>query len=146
MRYAILMLALTGCPKTEEAAVAPASRSPQIGANLPQDATSKGYIGNLVDTPFRNYRPVEGAVTLNYESFRFRPDGSWSASGAISILEDKMECEESGSWTMDPATSETDGVVSWTVNDTDCASRKTQVTTRARIQLLDGGQYKFHFR
>jgi hypothetical protein len=145
MRYAILMLALTGCPKTEEA-VAPVSRVPQIGAHLPQDATSQAFIGNLVSTEFRNYRPVEGAVTLDYDLLSFRPDGSWSASGAISIMEDKMECEESGSWTMTPAASETDGVVNWTVGDTDCASRKTAVSTRARIQLLDGGQYKLQFR
>jgi hypothetical protein len=145
MRYAILMLALTGCPKTEEAA-APVSRSPQVGAHLPQDATSQAFIGNLVSTEFRNYRPVEGAVTLDYDLLSFRPDGSWAASGAISIMEDKMECEESGSWTMTPAASETDGVVNWTVDDTDCASRKTAVSTRARIQLLDGGQYKLQFR
>ena len=85
-------------------------------------------------------------MTLNYETMGFRPDGSWSASGAVSIMEDKMECVESGSWTMDPATSEQDGVVTWTVDQTDCASRHTETSTRARILLQDGGQYKFQFR
>jgi hypothetical protein len=145
MRYVILMLALTACPKTEEV-VAPTTRKPQIGANLPQDATSKAFIGNLVNTTIRNYQPVEGAVSLTYDTMGFRPDGSWSASGAVSIMEDKMECVESGGWIMDAAASETDGVVTWTVDDTDCASRKTEVSTRARILLKDGSQPTFSFR
>ncbi len=146
MRYVILMLALTGCPKTEEAA-APVSRTPQIGAHLPQDATSKTYIGQLVDTEFKNFRPVEGGgAILNYDTMGFRPDGSWSADGGVSIMEDKMECTESGSWAMDAASSETVAVVTWTVANTDCASRKPGSETRAQITLKSGGQYQFQFR
>ena len=146
MRIVILMLALTGCPKSEEPA-APSSRAPQIGAHLPQDATSKAYVGNLVDTTITNFRPVEGGgAVLNYDTMNFRPDGSRAAQGGVSIMEDTMECVEAGSWSMEPASSETVGVVSWTVDNTDCASRSPGSSTRAQITLEDGGRYKFQFR
>ena len=146
MRIVILMLALTGCPKSDEA-VAPSSRAPQIGAHLPQDATSKAYVGNLVDTTFTNFRPVEGGgAVLNYDTMRFRPDGTWAAEGGVSIMEDTMECTESGSWSMEPASSESVSVVTWSVEATDCASRSPGSDTRAQITLEDGGRYKFQFR
>ena len=147
MRYVILMLALTGCPKSE-APTAPKARSPQIGANLPQDATSKDFIGNLVDTQFKNFRPVDGGggASLNYDLLSFRPDGSWSATGAVDFGDEKMECVESGSWDMEAATSKTEAVVSWDLNNTDCAGQKPGRPLRAKITLSNGGQYKFQFR
>lgn len=148
MRSALIILTLTACAKGGDPAASGSSsnRAPQIGAHLPQDADSLEFIGGLVDLEIRNFRPgaSTGAV-LEYAQFGFRPDGSWSADGSISIGEDVMECTESGSWNMEPATSPTMAMVTWTLDNGNC-SRASGIEMKARFTLEGDGEYSLQFR
>ena len=57
-----------------------------------------------------------------------------------------MECMESGTWTMEPATADNVATVAWTIVETNCAGREAGGETRAELNILDSGAYKMKMR
>ena len=111
--------------------------------DVPDDAKSKKFSKKLIETPMKHFRPVD---QLSYNDLLFKGDNTWHAEGKVTLGFEDDACSESGTWTMDAASSETVAVVTWTVASTDCASRKPGSDTRAQITLKSGGQYQFQFR
>ena len=93
-----------------------------------------------------NFKAVEGSdVELVYSSVTFSPDGRWQANGAVEIADETMECTEVGTWTMDPADSETTASMTWVIEKTTCAGREAG-EQRVSLSLLGNGSYKVDFR
>ena len=143
---ALLTLAACGGKQAEpEAAATPAAA---INANIPQDAKSQSFAKALVGLNITNFKPSDamGGAVLTYNSLSFRPDGSWHAAGAVAIGEDSMECNEQGSWSMEPAEQASTATMTWSLESTDCAGRKSGTEQRVQMSILNNGQYKVLFR
>ena len=65
--------------------------------------------------------------------------------GVDEVMDEGMECVESGSWSMEPADSKSVGTVSWDLEKTNCAGRESGGTTRAEFSF-DGGDYSMKMR
>ncbi len=143
---ALLTLAACGGKQAEpEVAAEPVAA---INANIPQDANSQSFAKALLGLNITNFRPSDamGGAVLTYSSLSFRPDGSWHAAGQVAIGEDSMECNEQGSWSMEPADQATTATMTWSVETTDCAGRKAGTEQRVQMSILANGQYKVLFR
>ena len=143
---ALLTLIACGGKQAEpEVASAPA---PAIESNIPNDAKSQAFAKALLGLNLANFKPTDamGGAVLTYGSMSFRPDGTWHAAGSVAIGEDSMECNEQGSWTMEPAEQATTATMTWSVETTDCAGRKSGTDQRVQMSILNNGQYKIMFR
>jgi hypothetical protein len=117
------------------------------GANIPGDDLSKSFAKVLVGSSFTNFRPTDASgAKFIYETFGFAGDNSWSASGYVEIMDERMECTESGSWTMEEARAADTATVTWVVNATDCAGRDTGAETRAQLTVDKDGRLQAMFR
>lgn len=120
----------------EAAASASSSSSSKLGDQVPSDGTSQDFAKKLVALDITDHKAVDGdGVRLVYADMSFEGDGSWSANGAVEVMDEEMECTESGSWTMSPATSATVASVEWTLAKTSCAGRDSGTVVRAEATL-----------
>lgn len=148
-RTIALALLLAACgPKETTTTSAVAEAAPTDSANVaPPDAASQAFAKKLFATEFTSFHPVDGAgAELIYNSFAFRPDGSWSAKGSVTVADESMDCSESGQWTMEPAESEDAASISWKINNTNCAGREVGTEMRFRLTLKKAGEYEYSFR
>lgn len=107
---------------------------------VPDDANSKKYAAKLLEVEIKDFSPSDGAgAKFEYTVMKFAGDNSWSADGYVEIADERMECVESGKWTMDAATSATEATVNWTVDKTDCPGRESGQETRAVLKLTKSG-------
>lgn len=113
---------------------------------VPTDKNSTAFGTKLMSNNFEGMKPVEGDVKLTYNSLKFSPEGTWAANGIVEIADEGMECIESGTWTMEPAASDSTATVAWTIDKTTCAGREAGGETRAELTILDGGSYKMKMR
>ena len=121
--------------KGEEEAAAEAAPEP----TTPGDAASKKFAEGLVDATIQNFNPTDAqGATFVYVTMSFLPDNTWKAKGYVEIIDERMECAESGTWTMEPAESDTVATVNWTVDKTDCGGRDAGEKTRAQVTLQNG--------
>ncbi len=143
LSFSLALLLTAGCgprsgetTSSGEAAEAPAASSKSLGDQVPSDSTSQGFARKLVGLAIQNHKAVDGdGVTLVYSTLSFEGDGSWNANGAVEVMDETMECTESGSWTMSEATSATVASVEWTVSETNCAGREPEAAQRAEVTL-----------
>lgn len=101
--------------------------------NVPGDKTSKAYASTLLDTVGTGFSP--NAMGLTYTKLTFAADNTWHAEALVSIMDEEMDCVETGTWLMDPATSETAANMTWTVTGTDCPSRVAPIEMRLELIL-----------
>ncbi len=123
---------------------APAEASAETSSDLPQDKASKDFTKALAALEITRFSPTDDGV-LKYDSMSFESDATWSAAAAVEIMDERMECTESGSWSMDPATSGTNAAITWSVDDTSCAGREPGDVQRALVDL-SGGSFDVSFR
>jgi hypothetical protein len=116
-------------------------------ADIPGDADSKAFAKRLVASTFTNFLPTDGdGAKFVYENFGFAGDNHWSASGYVEIMDERMECAEAGTWTMEEASAGDTATVTWIVVSTDCAGREVGAETRAQLTLDKDGELEARFR
>ena len=127
-------------PPTESA---PAAAVP----TTPDDAASKKFGGKLLKATLRNFSPADtGGAKFKYDAMTFAADNTWKADAWVEFDEEKMECTESGKWSMEPAESDKVATVQWTVDKTDCAGRDAGAEVRAQLTLSKDGSVDAKFR
>lgn len=143
----LLGLAACGDKAPPASAGSAPAAAPSKVSSAPADDNSQAFARRLVATPIKNFSPSDstGAKFL-YNTFSFQADGTFTAQGYVEIADEKMDCAESGPWTMDAAESETVATVSWTVEKTNCAGREAGEKTRAQVTLQSGADPVFAFR
>ena len=128
-----LVTSLLACGEKSGTTSAPAAAAAtKFTMDLPDDAASRSFAETLVGGVTSQFTPTDadGAV-FEYTKLQFRPDGSWSAQGYVEAMDERMECAESGTWSMTAAESKTVATVSWSVSDTSCVGRDNGTETRA---------------
>lgn len=150
MTFSALLLAslLFACGDKTAPNAAGAARGLPQGANVPDDANSKAFALGLIANPTSNFSPTDAlGAKFRYTSFEFRGDNTWVAVGYVEAMDEKMECAESGSWTMSPADSPTVATMEWALEKTNCAGRDLAGgSTRVEITLGGSGITQALFR
>ncbi len=109
-----------------------------VEPNTPTDGASKKFAKHLVAAQIANFKPSDaGGATFLYASLRFNPDNTWVAEAFVEMGGERMDCTESGAWTMEPAESDSVGMVAWSLDKTNCPGRESGATTRAKL-TFDG--------
>ena len=122
--------------KSASAEEAPAS----VDTQLPDDNTSKKFGDALMAAEITDFRPVDNVgAKFVYSTMSFDAGNTWRADGYVEIQDERMECVESGAWSIEPAESNTVATVSWTVDKTDCAGRDAGQATRAQVTIEKNG-------
>lgn len=119
--------------KSSDAPVAEVKKATKA-ANVPSDKTSAKFAAKLLQTTGRNFSP--NAEGLEYKELSFNADNTFVAKAALVIMEEEMECTESGTWDMDPAKSATIANMSWNITATDCPTREV-TSLRVEVELVD---------
>ena len=117
-------------------AAAPITEKPKktaVAQNVPDDKVSKAYAANLLETVGTGF--LTECRRLTYTKLTFAADNTWHAEGVVAIMDEEMDCVETGTWIMDPAKSETATNMSWTVTSTDCPSRVAPIEMRLELIL-----------
>lgn len=113
----------------------------------PDDATSKKFGAKLLKSTLRSFSPADtGGAKFKYDSMTFSADNTWKADAWVEFDEEKMECTESGKWSMEPAESDKVATVQWSVDKTDCAGRDAGAEVRAQLTLSKDGSIEAKFR
>lgn len=147
----VSLLGLAACgdkaPPASAGSAPVADAAPSKVSSAPADGDSQAFARRLVATQIANFSPSDtsGAKFL-YNTLAFRGDGTFAAAGYVEMEDEKMECAESGPWTMEPATSSSVATVSWTVEKTNCAGRDAGQVMRAEVKLQEGADPVFSFR
>ena len=129
-----------------EAAATAAAEAAPVG-NIPDDAASRDFAEGLAAAKIEHFKPSDGmGATFVYNTMQFSPDNTWTAAGYVEAGGESMDCKESGTWTMDPAISETTAMMTWALGETDCAGRSTPNETRIEVTLVKGGGIEVAFR
>ena len=115
--------------------------------NVPADANSEKFAKSLVKMEISSFSPTAASsgADFRYTALSFEGDNTWNASGFVEIMDERMECTESGAWTMETAESQTVATIIVTINQTDCASRTTSTETRYRA-TVDGNSLRVEYR
>ena len=118
---------------TGSSAAVPATPKKVEAQNVPNDKLSKAYAANLLDTVGTGFSPNSEGLT--YTKLTFAADNTWHAEGLVAIMDEEMDCVETGTWIMDEATSETATNMTWTMTSTDCPSRVAPIEMRLELIL-----------
>lgn len=141
--------ALAGKKKKKDKPSAPGVETSAAAAvpTTPDDATSKKFGGKLVTATLSNFSPADtGGAKFQYDKMVFKADNTWKADAWVEFDDEKMECVETGKWTMEPAESDKVATVAWTVDKTDCAGRDAGAAVRAQLTLSKDGSIDAKFR
>jgi hypothetical protein len=119
----LLSMLVLGCGnKTPATTAAPAQAA--VKPDTPEDANSEKFATQLLAMNITNFRPMStGSGRFIYNTLQFQGDNTWRGEGYIEIADERMECVESGTWSMEPAESATISVMTWTVASTDCINQ-----------------------
>lgn len=142
------VLACGGKKAAPEAAAAPTATETRGGltGDYPSDAASQAFATSLIGLTIENFAAVDGVgAKVMMTSLRFAGDNTWGASGYVDAGEERMECAERGTWTMDPASSRTEATITWTVESTDCIGRESGTQVRALL-TINGDDVAIAFR
>ena len=150
--HAILWLALAGCAKDKEksntAAAAPAAK-PKVVAHVPDDANSKAFAEKLQAMDIQDFKPTSSSSEggeIVYTHLKFRDEGVWAATGYVEAQDEKMDCSETGTWTMEPATSQSTATMTWKTSTTDCVGREPGNEQRVLVTLKDDNKIDADYR
>lgn len=140
--------ALAGKKKNKDKGSSDAAAGPDLSAmNVPDDGNSRKFAEALIGVRIEGFRPSDsGGAKFEYNTLSFEADNSWNAAGYVEIMDERMECTESGTWSMEPAESAKTATVAWTVSKTDCPSRESGVELRAVMTLGKSGIEDLKFR
>ncbi len=144
MTPVLLVLAATvacGGKKATPAASAdaPAPQAQAATGDFPSDAKSQAFLETFTSTTINNFPAVDSAgAKVVLSTLNFSADNTWAAEGYVDAGEEKMECTESGSWTMDPAESASVATINWEIGSTDCIGRTEGDSDRAQITIKNG--------
>ena len=143
--FSLCALLLAGCGEKTPAATAAIATGPTLTMAVPDGA--KPFATALVGNVTQNFTPTDsdGAV-FEYTTLRFRGDGTWRAEGYVEAMDERMECVESGTWTIDDASSATVATIAWTVGETSCVGRESGTETRAQVTVGGSGIQSALFR
>ena len=103
--------------------------------DVPSDGTSKKFAKKLLSTDINNFSP--DAEGLRYNKMTFNADNTWVADAVVSVMDEEMECHESGTWSMDAAKSNTVANMDWSITKTDCPTRQAPMNLRVEVTLVD---------
>ncbi|MFT4975013.1 MAG: hypothetical protein ACI8S6_000899 [Myxococcota bacterium] len=133
----MMCLMALGCGKKETTTAAPVQAAPV--PETPGDAKSKKFAESLIALDITTFRPLEAGSSAKfiYNTLSFEPDNTWSGDGYIEISGETLECIESGTWSMEPAETNTIAVMTWAVAKTDCINQ-TEGDRRYRVTIADG--------
>lgn len=114
----------------------------------PTDSTSQAFLERLLALQMTDFRPSDsgGGATFVYSSFDFQPGNTWAAQGYVEMDDERMECAESGTWTLETADSADTATVGWVLSKTNCAGREAGTATRASVTINDKGEASFAYR
>lgn len=150
LRALPLLFALVACGEKappSNAGSAPTESAPAKVAGAPGDAASQSFARTLVGLNITNFSPSGASgATFKYNTLSFKADGTFSASGYVEIDDERMDCTETGPWTMDAAESATVAPVSWTIEKTNCAGRDAGAEVRALVDLSNPSDPRFSYR
>jgi hypothetical protein len=143
-----LVSSLFACGEKSGTTAAPAAAAAaKLTMDLPDDAASRGFAETLIGGATADFAPTDAdGAAFEYTMLKFRGDGSWHAEGYVEAMDERMECTESGTWTMNAADSKTVATVAWTVNDTTCVGRDKGTETRAQLTISKSGIESAMFR
>ena len=126
--------------KNKEKSAATDQAAESVDTQLPDDSASKKFGAALIAAEISNFKPVDNVgAKFVYSTMSFDAGNAWRAEGYVEIQDERMECVESGAWSLEPATSNTVGTVAWSVDKTDCAGRDPGQETRAQITIEKTG-------
>ena len=139
----VLSLLAVGCKK------GPASGGGSAEIELPKapaDEASQSFAAKMMKFQVSNWKPSDTyGASFVYKTVTFRPDNSWQTQAEMSADGESFECQELGTFEIDPAQDEHTAMVTWHVNKTTCAGRPDQGTMRTKINI-DKGEYTIMFR
>jgi len=143
-----LVSSLFACGEKSGSTAAPAAAAAaKISMDIPDDGASRGFAETLIGGVTANFAPTDAdGAAFEYTSLQFRGDGSWHAEGYVEAMDERMECTESGTWSMTAADSKTVATVAWIVNDTTCVGRDQGTETRAQLTISTRGIESAMFR
>lgn len=133
-------------PSTTGAVDAASKAGKEAVSGAPQDAASQKFAAALVGLEISDFTPSDSGATFAYTDLDFEPDGTWAAKGLLEASFEKIECAESGSWSMEPAQSATTANVSFTVDQTDCPARESGLEQRMLFTINKDGTFETKFR
>ncbi len=142
----IFLSLVIGCGEKNapvESAAAPAASGPEI----PADANSKSFADTLMGLTISAWAPEDsGEVEFKYTSLTFAADNSWQAVAYVAIMDETVDCKETGTWTMDPAESATTAGMTWSIVKTTCPGREAGRDLRLQMTILNDGTFKVKMR
>ena len=149
--HAILWVMLAGCAKDKEKSTtaAPAEAKPKVVAHVPEDANSKAFAEKLQAMDIQDFKPSSSSSEggeIVYTHLKFRDEGVWAATGYVEAQDEKMDCSETGTWTMEPATSQSTATMTWKTTTTDCIGRDAGGEQRALVTLKDDNKIDVDYR
>jgi len=148
MTHAILWMALAGCGDKEPTKTAAAAEAkPTPVAHVPDDANSKAFAEKLASMDIQGFSPSSAAGgDIVYTHLKFRDEGVWAATGYVEAQDEKMDCSETGTWTMEPATSQSTATMTWKTSTTDCIGREPGGEQRMLVTLKDDNKIDADYR
>lgn len=147
----VLLATLLACGGTKappvDAGAASAPPAPRAASgSFPGDATSQAFVATLTGMELHDFAAVDsGGATVVMRTLAFRGDNTWQGTGHTDFGEERMDCTESGSWSMEPASSPTVATVSWKLLQTDCVGRNAGTENRA-VFTIQGDDVEVAFR
>ena len=144
----IFASSMLGCGEKSSSTSAPAAAAATaFTMELPNDAVSRSFAETLVSSVTSSFTPTDAdGASFEYTKLQFRPDGTWFAEGYVEAMDERMDCAESGTWSMTPADSKTVATVSWSVTETSCVGRDNGTETRAQLTISKIGIESAMFR
>ena len=142
----ILISLLTACGEKSPAAATPAAESgPKISMSVPDGG--KPFVTQLIGSTTTDFAPTDSdGAAFKYTRLQFRGDGTWAAEGYVEAMDEKMECAESGTWSVEDVSSKTVATINWTLGDTSCVGRDKGAETRAQVTVGSSGIQQALFR
>lgn len=148
MTHAILLTMLAGCGDKEPSkTAAPAQAKAPVVSVVPTDEHSQQFAEKLSALDIQDFHPTSsGGGKIVYSHLKFRDEGVWAATGYVEAQDERIDCSETGSWKMEPATSATTATMTWKTDTTDCAGREAGAEQRVLVTIKDDGKIDADFR
>ena len=118
--------------KKKDVAAEEPQAAPEVKPDVPDDRNSEAFADALVGLSIDRFSPTDSAsgAKFLYTSLNFNADNTWRAEGYVEMMDEKMECTEVGTWSMDPAESSSKAAINLTITTTDCVSRESGHVSR----------------
>ena len=119
--WAFALLNLACGPKSGGAVEAAGSkRAPALGDQVPDESNSQAFAQRLIAEGLSDLEVSDSGAALIYQAQSFSGDGTWKTTAEVDFGEESMPCTESGTWSLEPATSPTEATLAWEVAETNC--------------------------